>query len=108
MWDERVVAALVKIAKDDLQSQRWARDFSDKLRERNITAVMVQQVLEHPDIIVLYRHQGRTVFGFWSFRVKLVAVWTPSSPSRWVTAFWKAKGRRYLLSKEDAELIWTR
>ncbi|MEZ8220193.1 hypothetical protein GG496_000360, partial [Candidatus Fervidibacteria bacterium JGI MDM2 JNZ-1-D12] len=41
MWDERVVAALVKIAEDDLQSQRWARDFSDKLRQRNVTVTMV-------------------------------------------------------------------
>ena len=36
MWDERVVAAIVKAAREDLQQQKWARDFADKLKERGI------------------------------------------------------------------------
>ena len=109
MWDERVVAALVKIAQDDLQSQRWARDFSDKLRQRNVTVTMVQHVITHADAIVLYRHRGFRSIGFWYARWRLIVVWSPLRPSRWVTVFHKPMhGRDYLMNQEDAELLWER
>jgi hypothetical protein len=34
MWDERVVAAIVKAAREDLQQQKWARDFADKFKAK--------------------------------------------------------------------------
>jgi len=47
VWDERIVKAIVNVAKEDLQSQRWARDFADKLHQRNVTIAMVQHVIEN-------------------------------------------------------------
>lgn len=95
-------------AEEDLQNERWARDFADKLQERNITVAIIRQVIEHADVIVLYRDYGLRAVGFWSFQLRLVVIWSPLHPSRWVSAFWKAKGRRYLLSRDDAELLWER
>ena len=109
VWDERVVRAIVNIARDDLHSQRWVRDFADKLRERNVTIAMVDHVINHADAIVLYRHRGLLSVGFWYARWRLVVVWSPRSPSRWVTVFFKPmRGKAYLMSQEDAELLWER
>lgn len=89
MWDERVVRAIVSVARDDLQSQRWARDFADKLRERNVMIAMVKHVIKHADAVVLYRHRGLLSIGFWYAHWRLIAVWSPRRPSRWVTVFYK-------------------
>ncbi|MCS7187877.1 MAG: hypothetical protein N3B10_14780 [Armatimonadetes bacterium] len=88
--------------------QRWARDFTDKLRDRKINIEVVRAVVEHPDIVALHRHGKLRSIGFWSFRQRLIAIWSPLAPSRWVTAFRKSKGRHYLLQQEDAELLWER
>ena len=106
MWDERVVSALVKIAEDDLQSQRWARDFSDKLRQRKISVEEIRRAVANADAIVLYWHKGRWAFGFWNEQMSLIAVWSPYRPSRWVTAFHNRAGKDYLMTREDAELLW--
>lgn len=97
MWDERIVKVIAGIARDDLRSQRWARDFVDKLRDRKIGIEAIQAVVERPDIVVLYWHGKLRSIGFWSHRYQLIAIWSPLSPSRWITAFRRNRGRRYLL-----------
>jgi hypothetical protein len=87
MWDERVVAAIVKAAREDLQQQKWARDFADKLRQRGITTEQVLRTASLQSFIVLYWHKGRAAIGFWHPDIRLVAVWSPLRKGRWVTAF---------------------
>jgi hypothetical protein len=87
MWDERVVAAIVKAAKEDLQQQKWARDFADKLRQRGITTEQVLRTASLQSFIVLYWHKERVAIGFWHPDIRLVAVWSPLRKGRWVTAF---------------------
>jgi len=105
MWDERVVAAIVKAAREDLQQQRWARDFADKLRDRGITIAMIERTLTDANAIVIYRHKGLRSVGFWNKRRRLIAVWSPLRLSRWVTAFFNDDGKDYLLGQDDAELV---
>jgi len=66
MWDERVVGAIVKAAREDLQQQKWARDFADKLKQRGITISLLNRAIIDADAVVLYRHKGRYVIGFLS------------------------------------------
>jgi hypothetical protein len=87
MWDERVVAAIVKAAREDLQQQKWARDFADKLRQRGITTEQVLRTASLQSFIVLYWHKERAAIGFWHPDIRLVAVWSPLRKGRWVTAF---------------------
>jgi hypothetical protein len=87
MWDERVVAAIVKAAREDLQQQKWARDFADKLRQRGITTEQVLRTASLQSFIVLYWHKERVAIGFWHPDIRLVAVWSPLRKGRWVTAF---------------------
>ncbi|MFN3422580.1 MAG: hypothetical protein ACK40X_12745 [Armatimonadota bacterium] len=108
MWDERVVKVIAGIARDDLRSQRWARDFADKLRDRKISVAEIERTVVNANAIVLYRHKGRWSIGFWNERVKLIAVWSPYRPSRWVTAFYNRTGSDYLMAREDAELLWSK
>jgi hypothetical protein len=87
MWDERVVAAIAKAAREDLQQQKWARDFADKLRQRGITTEQVLRTASLQSFIVLYWHKERVAIGFWHPDIRLVAVWSPLRKGRWVTAF---------------------
>ena len=108
MWDERVVAAIVKAAREDLQQQKWARDFADKLKDRCIALDVLQSLVSRFDLMVLYWHRGKRAIGFWLKEQNLVAVWSPRHPGRWVTVFRHDRGRTYLLSQEDAEILWER
>jgi len=108
MWDERVVAAIVKAAREDLQQQKWARDFADKLKERGITISLLNRAIIDADAVVLYRHKGRYVVGFCHERLQIVAAWSPRHPSRWVTSFRRPEVLRYLLRLEGAELLWAK
>ncbi|MDW8029790.1 MAG: hypothetical protein RMK94_15525 [Armatimonadota bacterium] len=92
MWDDRVVKAIIRIAKEDLMAQKWTRDFADKLKQRNIATKKVEKVIESSDAIVLYRHRGLRSFGFWHERQKLAAIWSPRRPSKWATAFFNDDG----------------
>ncbi|MCS3919507.1 hypothetical protein Q2T83_12940 [Fervidibacter sacchari] len=105
MWDERLVGAIVRAAREDLQQQKWARDFADKLKDRGITVAMIEQTLTDADAVVVYRYRGLRSVGFWNERRRLIAVWSPLRPSRWVTAFFNDDGKDYLLGQDDAELI---
>jgi hypothetical protein len=105
MWDERLVEAIVRAAREDLRAQKWARDFWDKLKRRNITVEMIERTVISADAIVIYRHRGMRSIGFWHERQGLIAVWSPRRPSKWVSAFFNDDGRDYLLRFEDAELI---
>jgi hypothetical protein len=87
MWDERVVAAIVKAAREDLKQQKWARDFADKLRQRGITTEQVLRTASLQSFIALYWHKERAAIGFWHPDIRLVAVWSPLRKGRWVTAF---------------------
>jgi hypothetical protein len=109
LWDERVVKAIVMAAWDDFGAERWGRDFADKLRQRGITKEMVRQAIGNADAIVLYRYRGLRSVGFWHPRWRLIVVWSPRHPSRWVTAFQKPPdGKSYLMGQDDAELLWER
>ena len=104
MWDERVVAAIAKAAREDLQQQKWARDFADKLRQRGITAEQVLRTASLQSFIVLYWHKERAAIGFWHPDIRLVAVWSPLRKGRWVTAF--RRSLNYLLEREGCEVLW--
>jgi hypothetical protein len=104
-WDERIVLAIRRAAMEDIQRQRWARDFADKLVERAIDLILVKQAVEKADAILLYRHRGLWSIGFWLSRRNLVVVWSPRYPSRWVTAFWRKAALDYLRRQEDAEVF---
>lgn len=106
MWDERIVVAIIGAAREDLRVQKWARDFADKLKQRNITTAAIEKAVESADGIVIYRHRGLRAIGFWHEGQKLVAVWSPRRPSKWVTCFRRPESLRYLLMAEDAELLW--
>jgi len=58
MWDERVVGAIVKAAREDLQQQKWARDFADKLRQRGITVEQVLRTASLQSFIVIGTRSG--------------------------------------------------
>jgi len=106
MWDERVIEAIIRSAREDLRAQKCARDFADKLKERNIATAEIDRAIANANAIVLYRHHGFFVIGFYHERSQILAVWSPRQPSRWVTSFRRPEGLRYLLRAEDAELIW--
>ena len=104
-----MVKAIVGAAWEDFRAERWGRDFADKLRQRGITKEMVRQAIQSADAIVLYRYRGLRAVGFWHARRRLIAVWSPRHPSRWVTAFQKPPdGKRYLMGQDEAELLWER
>lgn len=75
MWDKRVVEAIVKAARDDLKQQRWARDFADKMKQRNISVAQILKTVSMQSFIVLYWHKGKAAIGFWHPETYLVAVW---------------------------------
>jgi len=95
------VAAIVKAAREDLKQQRWARDFADKLRDRDIALDALRHLVNRFDLMVLYWHRGMRAIGFWLKELNLIAVWSPRHPGKWVTAFRHDRGRTYLLSQED-------
>lgn len=104
MWDGRVVRAIVAAARDDLLNERWARDFADKLRTRQVTMQSLMTTVSMDNFIVLYWHKGLAAIGFWHPAVRLVAIWSPLRQGKWVTAFYR--DIRYLLSQEDSEVLW--
>ena len=104
MWDERVVGAIVKAAREDLQQQKWARDFADKLKQRGILLGQILKTVSLQSFIVLYWHKGRAAIGFWHPDIRLVTVWSPLRTGRWVTAF--RRSLNYLLEREGCEVLW--
>ena len=52
------MAAIVKAAREDLQQQRWARDFADKLRDRDIALDALRHLVNRFDLMVLIGTEG--------------------------------------------------
>jgi hypothetical protein len=74
VWDGRVVAAIVKAAKEDLQQHRWTRDFADKLRDRDIALDALRHLVNRFDLMVLYWHRGMRAIGFWLKELNLICL----------------------------------
>ena len=104
MWDKRVVEAILRAAREDLRQQRWARDFSDKLKQRGISVAQILKTVSLQSFIVLYWHEGKASVGFWHPETYLVAVWSPLGIGKWVTAF--RRNLAYLFEREGCEILW--